>query len=85
MKNFKIWCLENFRGFVVVMCGLVLTVCSVVFCLTVAFEWSEGVVLYTFAVFMIATWIALLVAGGFLEHFENKLWDKAQALKGIEK
>lgn len=85
MKEIKIYCLENFRGIVVVMCGLIITACSVMFCLTVAFEWSERVVLYTFAVFMIATWIALLVAGGFLEHFENKWWDKAQALKGIEK
>lgn len=85
MKEIKIYCLENFRGIVVVMCGLVLTVCSVVFCLTVAFEWSEWVVLDTFAVFMIATWIALLVAGGFLEHFENKWWDKAQALRDASK
>lgn len=85
MKDFKIWCLENFRGIVVVMCGLVLTVCSVVFCLTVAFEWSERVVLDTFAVFTIASLIALFVAGGFLEHFENKLWDKAQALRDASK
>lgn len=85
MKDIKIWCLENFRGIVVVMSCLVITVCGVVFCLTVAFEWSEGVMLDTFAVFMIATWIALLVSGGFLERFENKLWDNAQSLRDASK
>lgn len=85
MKEIKIYCLENFRGIVVVMSCLVLTACSVVFCLTVAFEWSERVVLDTFAVFTIASLIALFVAGGFLERFENKLWDNAQSLRNASK
>lgn len=84
MKEIKIYCLEHFEGFAIAMTCLVLLASSVVFFMTMAFDWSGWIALGAAVVFWNATWTSLIVAGGYLEHIEDEWWDKAQALRGEE-